>query len=104
MEFVIYNLIVGFVIMLFAAVSVAWIVIPIGIFLVPPVVGFVLSLELGGWKAFWIQVGVFIVSLVALPVLFWIWYIVLYIMGLFSLVIFLLGFFVPSSPKFPSEP
>ncbi len=90
--------------MLLAAASAAWIVIPIGIFMVPPVLGFILSLELGGWKAFWIQVGIFILSFTAFPVLFWIWYIVLYIMGLFGLVVFLLSFFVPSTPKFPSEP
>ena len=82
--------------MFLGAVSAAWIVIPIGLFLLPPLMGFVLSLELGGWKAFWIQVGVFILSF-AFPVLFWIWYIVLYAMGLFSLIIFLLGFFIPSS-------
>ena len=82
--------------MLLAIISAAWIVIPIGLFLLPPLMGFVLSLELGGWRAFWIQVGIFILSL-AFPVLFWIWYIVLYAMGLFSLIIFLLGFFIPSS-------
>ncbi len=87
----------GLIIVLLASVSVAWVVIPIGIFLLPPVVGFILSLELGGWKAFWIQVGIFVLSLSAFPVLFWIWYIVLYIMGFISLMVFLLGFFIPSS-------
>ncbi len=70
--------------------------IPIGLFLLLSIMGFILSLELGGWRAFWIQVGVFILSF-AFPVLFWIWYIVLYAMGLFSLIIFLLGFFIPTS-------
>jgi len=84
--------------MLLAALSAAWIVIPVGIFLVPPVMGFVLSLELGGWKAFWIQVGIFILSFTAFPVLFWIWYLVLYVMGIFALIIFIASFFV-SSPS-----
>ena len=88
----------GFVIMLLAALSAAWIVIPVGIFLVPPVMGFVLSLELGRWKAFWIQVGIFILSFTAFPVLFWIWYLVLYVMGIFAFIIFIASFFV-SSPS-----
>jgi len=89
----------GFVIMLLAALSAAWIVIPVGIFLVPPVMGFVLSLELGGWKAFWIQVGIFILSFTAFPVLFWIWYLVLYVMGVFAFIIFIASFFVSSSSR-----
>gem|GEM_PF-6131378 len=88
----------GLAIVMLGALSMVWVVFLAGLFLVPPVMGFVLSLELGGWKAFWIQVGIFILSFTAFPVLFWIWYLVLYVMGVFAFIIFIASFFV-SSPS-----